>query len=178
MFLVVTGGSGSGKSAYAEERALGLEPGEKIYIATMEPYDEESFRRIDRHRSMRARKNFRTLECYRHLEEVEVDPSDTILLECMSNLTANEMFSPEGRGMDCADAILEGVLRLAERSRHLIVVTNNVFGDGSEVGEGSRKYLEVLGEINCRMAEAADEAVEVICGIPVFLKKETGRRNL
>ncbi len=170
MFIMVTGGSGSGKSAYAEGRAVALEPGEKIYIATMEPFDEESFRRIERHRNMRAEKHFRTIECYRHLEELEADREDTILLECMSNLTANEIFSPEGRGFACVEPILAGIKRLKDKAKNLIVVTNDVFGDGTEVEEGSRKYLEILGEINARMAGMADEAVDVICGIPVPLK--------
>ena len=49
MLTVVTGGSGSGKSAYAEDLLLSYGLGERIYIATMFPFDEESHRRIARH---------------------------------------------------------------------------------------------------------------------------------
>ena len=48
MLTVVTGGSGSGKSAYAEDLLLSYGPKERIYIATMFPFDEESHRRIAR----------------------------------------------------------------------------------------------------------------------------------
>ena len=49
MFQIVTGGSGSGKSAFAE--ALAMELGEKrYYIATMYPFGEESKQKIARHR--------------------------------------------------------------------------------------------------------------------------------
>ena len=58
MLHLITGGSGSGKSRYAEEQILKLGPGRRIYVATMYPYDEDSLRRIDRHRAMRAEKNF------------------------------------------------------------------------------------------------------------------------
>lgn len=51
MFHVVTGGSGSGKSAYAEQCILDFQGENRIYIATMYPFDEESHRRIARHRS-------------------------------------------------------------------------------------------------------------------------------
>ena len=48
MITLVTGGSGSGKSAYAEDVLTGFGEGERIYIATMYPFDEESQKRISR----------------------------------------------------------------------------------------------------------------------------------
>lgn len=172
MWIVVNGGSGSGKSEFAEKRCMELEPGDKIYIATMEPYDEESFRRIDRHREMRKYKRFRTIECYRHLETLEIPSDSTVLLECMSNLTANEIFHPEGRGVDSADAIMEGLEHLAAMCKNLVVVTNNVFDDGTEYAEGSMTYLRILGEINSRMGRCADETWDVVCGIPIRMKRD------
>ena len=64
MFAVVTGGSGSRKSAFAEEKVTGLGAGRRIYIATMMCFDEESKKRVERHRRMRAGKGFETIECY------------------------------------------------------------------------------------------------------------------
>ena len=61
MLALVTGGSGSGKSAWAEDLVLSLGEGRRIYIATMYPFDEESHRRIERHRKMRAGKGFETV---------------------------------------------------------------------------------------------------------------------
>ena len=63
MMVLVTGGSGSGKSAYAENRVMQFGDGSRIYIATMFPFDEESHRRIARHRKMREGKGFTTKEC-------------------------------------------------------------------------------------------------------------------
>lgn len=50
MLMIVTGGSGSGKSAYAEEQIMKLGEGSRIYIATMMSFDAEGDRRIERHR--------------------------------------------------------------------------------------------------------------------------------
>ena len=91
MFILVTGGSGSGKSEFAENIAMKL-GGKMLYVATMKPYDDECLKRIERHRKMRDGKGFRTVECYTDLSEI-TESADTILLECMSNLTANVMFS-------------------------------------------------------------------------------------
>lgn len=97
---MVYGGSASGKSSYAESIAMSLQgDGRLLYIATMYPYkwnttelDPETMQRIERHRAMRADKGFDTVECYRHVEHIVAKRQDVLLLECMSNLLANEMY--------------------------------------------------------------------------------------
>ena len=89
MMHLVTGGSGSGKSAYAEQQVLEAGDAPRYYIATMMPYGEEGRRRVEKHRRMRREKHFETIECYMDLKQVQVPPGSTVLLECLSNLTAN-----------------------------------------------------------------------------------------
>ena len=64
MMEVVTGGSGSGKSAYAEQKICGLQQGtgRLYYIATMYPYGSETERKIEKYRSVRVHRKgiFRT----------------------------------------------------------------------------------------------------------------------
>ena len=101
MLHVVTGGSGSGKSAYAETELLRLAKQnncKKYYIATMEPFGEETLKKIERHREMRKDKGFDTLECYVNLKGTAETMTDrpAVLLECMSNLTANELYDEAG----------------------------------------------------------------------------------
>lgn len=98
MMTLITGGSGSGKSAFAENCVQAQGEARRIYIATMFPYDKESYGRIDRHRTMRAGKGFETVEWYLGLRELTVPEGSQVLLECMSNLTANEMFLENGAG--------------------------------------------------------------------------------
>ena len=62
----------------------------------MYPFDEESHARIRRHRKMRAKKNFQTLECYTGLKDLKIPAGSCVLLECMSNLVANEMYQEQG----------------------------------------------------------------------------------
>lgn len=172
MLVLVTGGSGSGKSAFAESVIQSLEGNNRLYIATMHPYDKESFARIDRHRAMRAGKGFDTLECYTHLDRVSLDPDMDVLLECMSNLTANEIWEPDGAGFDgTVDAILAGVDHVAGTVRNLVIVTNEIFSDGIPYPEETRRYQEILGQINSAIASRADRVVEVVYGIPLELKK-------
>ncbi len=167
---LITGGSGSGKSAYAEAQILALNGECRVYLATMYPYDEESRQRIARHRKMRAEKNFTTVECYRDLEKTEIPEHADVLLECMSNLTANEMFWPEGAGSDTEEQILRGVEWLCRKARNLVIVSNEIFSDGCEYDSGTKEYQRTLGKINCRLAELADRVTEVVYGIPLEVK--------
>ena len=170
MMHLITGGSGSGKSAYAEAQILALNGECRVYLATMYPYDEESRQRIARHRKMRAEKNFTTVECYRDLEKTEIPEHADVLLECMSNLTANEMFWPEGAGSDTEEQILRGVEWLCRKARNLVIVSNEIFSDGCEYDSGTKEYQRTLGKINCRLAELADRVTEVVYGIPLEVK--------
>ena len=61
MITLVTGGSGSGKSAYAESLLYSCE-GIRYYIATMQIYDAEGEKKVERHRKLRAGKGFLTIE--------------------------------------------------------------------------------------------------------------------
>ena len=172
MFLVITGGSGSGKSAYAEQCVLDFGPAERIYIATMYPFDEECDRRIRRHREMRRQKQFSTLECYTGLKTADIPEDSVVLLECMSNLTANEMYQEGGAGGQTVEEILAGIRYLLVRVRHLVVVTNEIFSDGIDYDSETMRYQSYLGQINSEMGRMADQVTEVVYGIPITVKGE------
>ena len=167
MFITVTGGSGSGKSAFAEEQILKFPPGNRIYIATMMCFDEESRKRVARHRQMRKDKQFETLECYTDLEHAAIPYGSTVLLECMSNLTANEIFSPDGAKDQAYEAVCRGLLHLKEQAGHVCVVTNEIFSDGISYDMETQNYQRVLGKLNAFLAEISEACYEVVYGIPL-----------
>ena len=63
MVTLVIGGAASGKSEFAESLVLAAGDLPRYYIATMQPFDDECRMRIQRHREMRAKKRFETIEC-------------------------------------------------------------------------------------------------------------------
>ena len=170
MFILITGGSGSGKSEFAEAQILRLSREKRIYLATMKCFDEESKKRIARHRKMRAEKQFETVEWYLNLKKADIPEGSSVLLECMSHLVANEMYDPEGAQEKTAEQILQGILHLKSRAKNLCVVTNEVFSDGKQYDADTMRYLSYLGKINCEMAKMADEVYEVVYGIPLQRK--------
>ena len=208
MITLITGGSGSGKSAYAEKYICHMsnENGykEKYYIATMQVFDDEGQRKIDRHRRLRVGKGFITIEQPRDIKKaVEKLQSEnclktgrSALLECMSNLVANEMFPPvDASGIQAAEAqketlddpenmkdyetaqirrvskkVLKEVSILSENVAELVIVTNNVFEDGVSYDESTMNYIKAMGIVNRGLAAMAERVVEVVAGIPVAVK--------
>jgi adenosylcobinamide kinase/adenosylcobinamide-phosphate guanylyltransferase len=171
MRVLLTGGSACGKSTFAEQLALRL-PAPHYYLATMRPFDEETLERIARHRKARRTKGFLTVERDVDIAGVAFSEGATVLLECLCNLVANELFDDAGAVDEATfDRVLAGLTSLEERCENLIVVTNDV-GRGSpgSYHPSTRLYVEVLGRLNAVLAERFDTVWELVCGIPVPLK--------
>ncbi len=169
MLTLVVGGAASGKSAYAERLVLQTAL-PRYYLATMQVWDAECAARVEKHRRMRAEKQFETLECPLHLGTVHLPARGTALLEDLGNLTANELYDPTGAGEAAASAILDGLDRLAAQCEHLVVVSNEVFSGGANYAGDTDRYLKALAQVNNALAARADAVVRVVCGIPVYHK--------
>ena len=169
MLILVTGGSASGKSEYAENLLPGN--GERVYLATMEPFGREAGLRIARHRKLREGKGFLTIECPVNIRKcMDSCRGRHVLLEDLPNLVANEIFSPHGAGpSEIADAILD----LAEISESLICVTGILTADGRNYDESTMKYLEELAGIERILAEHAGRVIEVADGLENELKSDS-----
>ena len=170
MLYMIFGGSGSGKSAYAEDLAVKLCPGEKVYLATLTDIGAEMEQRIRDHRKMREGKNFRTVEQGPALESLDVSGERLVLLECMTNLLANEMYSPEAEQAEDVPAyIMEGIRHLKEQAEDLIIIAQDAFSEVPMDPE-MRRYVKASGRVNQMLAKEADVVVEVKFGLPLVLK--------
>lgn len=180
MIVLVIGGSASGKSAYAETRLLQMQAAKKYYIATMQVWDSEGEKRVQKHRNMRKDKGFLTIEKQRDIAEVVLEDTDAWLLECVSNLVANEMF--DERVVQAADVVIKKIVgemdALMKKGKHGVIVTNNIFEDGAEYDDTMQQYLHALGQINQALAQQADEVIEVVAGIPVVVKKKDRSKGI
>lgn len=176
MITIIIGGSGSGKSEYAENYIMSVSEGkQKYYLATMQVYDEEGQKKINRHRNLRQGRDFLTIE-----QPVDIDMAvrkmeygeKVVLLECMSNLVANEMFGGEAskKKNEVVEKIIREIHTLQENVTELVIVTNNVFEDGISYDDTTMEYLAAMGRINELLAKRADKVIEVVVGIPLIMK--------
>lgn len=172
MLVLVLGASKSGKSKIAEDKIASIEGDVKrYYLATMEPYTEEADKAIQRHRQMRKNKGFTTIEKYRNIGEVNMDSSENnvVLLECMGNLVANEMFS-DGFLENVSEKIYNDIMKLYSKCDNLVIVSNIVSEDGVKYPYETERYIENICRLNAMLSEKADEVIEAVCGIPYRLK--------
>lgn len=185
MITLITGGAASGKSEYGEEQARFLSRlhggAPLFYLATMEPLDQECLQRIARHRRAREGKGFATLECPRDLAgATRTLPREGVaLLECLSNLLANEMYrtqsaskpwsTPEG-AVALEERLLGEIFALSGRVRELVIISNQVFSDGCTYDPETQQYLRLLGGLHQRLAAQAESVVELVFTLPAVQK--------
>ena len=174
MKAFVIGGSGNGKSAFAEKVAAKL-GGKMIYIATMPISTEEDLKVVERHHKLRAGRGFETLERPQWIRDVP-DQGETVLLECMSTHVANVMFGDgfeelrSNPDMDYTEEIWKEIGPFFEREGNTVIVSDEVTKDGITYDPSTEQYIRTLAALNNRLADAADLFVEVVYGIPVVHK--------
>ncbi|OUP09139.1 bifunctional adenosylcobinamide kinase/adenosylcobinamide-phosphate guanylyltransferase [Collinsella sp. An2] len=178
MQALVIGGAASGKSAFAEELCT-ARGGTVLYVATMEAAGTEAARRIARHRELRRGKGFRLLECSRDLARAVVPSTDVVLVEDVGNLLANELWSPDSAGVACGgtlaedrvvEAVLDGIDVVAAAAQDCVVVTNSIASDGVSYAPETVSYQRAIARVNARLARRADAVVEVVVGLPVWMR--------
>ena len=163
--ILVTGGNGSGKSAYAE-RLISEMSGPRIYLATMIPQTEENRARIERHRRRRAGMGFSTVECPGGIAGIPVTEDAVVLLEDVSNFCANLMFN------EAADKkrILDEIAQVQARCAVLVAVTIGGLEEADYTGE-TADYIRSLKAVNHALASRAATVVAMRGGSPHFLKR-------
>ena len=175
MIIFVFGGSGSGKSAFAEQYIMQWkQPSDQLYyLATMQSCDEECERKIHRHRILREEKAFITLEQPYDIDQVsfgmKMASERLILLESLTTLLSNEIYR-DGSYREVADRVWKTILALAEKCRQLVVVSDDVFRSGEIYSKETCGYVRQLGNLHQKIAEKADVVYEVVAGIPVCVK--------
>ena len=174
--LFVTGGARSGKSRFAERLATQrAEAGAPVvYLATMEPLDEELQLRVARHRADRPA-SWSTVEAPLAIVEAlrGIDDHACVLLDCLSLWVSNRLMplgdppafeDVEGLEADL-DAELASLLEVAAgRDGTLIVVSNEVGAGVVPETPLGRVYRDLLGRANQRVAAGAARAWLLVAG--------------
>ncbi len=170
--VFVIGGARSGKSAFALKEASTLK-GRKAYIATAQALDEEMQERIRKHKDERGT-DWDTYE-----EPVKITETlkelnskyDVIVLDCLTLWLSNVLL--------CNLDVKREIENLAEALKRLSPVTCglSLFIVSNEVGMGivpenemARRFRDLAGLLNQKVAGPADEVYLVTAGIPVKIK--------
>ena len=179
MLTLILGGARSGKSRFAQRLAAGAE--RVCYVATLTPGDDaEMQERAARHRADRP-SSWQTVEeplALADAVELAARDADTVLVDCLtlwlSNLSWEYRASEAGRLEDAVQAQIGRVAKTA-RACHVVLVSNEVGSGTVPESPVARVFRDIQGFANQWAAEAADEAIVVVAGLPLYLKGGTGR---
>jgi adenosylcobinamide kinase/adenosylcobinamide-phosphate guanylyltransferase len=169
--ILVLGGVRSGKSRYAQQ--LAEQFGRVTFVATAERReDEEMHRKIERHRADRPA-HWTTVEepvALGRVIKASEDKCDAILIDCLTLFGANlmEAFSRDTTGLEACVEDLCGALKAT--SRKVILVSNEVGSGVVPAYALGRRFRDVVGEINQRVAAVADTVVLMVAGLPLPIK--------
>ncbi len=169
----ITGGARSGKSAYALAiAAAAAPPPPRYFVATAEALDDEMRERIAHHRAHRSN-DYVTVEAPRAVAQALADldrrGAGVAVIDCLTLWISNLL----GAGLDDA-----AIMRAADELGAAIVAAKlKVVVVSGEVGAGivpenplARRFRDLLGWTNQKIARAADEAFLMAAGYPIRLK--------
>ncbi len=172
--ILITGGQRSGKSAYAERRALSLSPN-PIYLATAHIWDDEFALRVQRHQERRG-PEWTNIEEERQLSRHDVS-GRVVLIDCLT-LWATNFFTASSTDdtLPDVDTLLAEMKvefdRFTAQDATFIFVTNEIGMGGTSSNALQRRFTDLLGWLNQYVASQADEVVLMVSGIEVKVKNE------
>ncbi len=183
--VLVTGGARSGKSTFAEKLALSwtqdgvassstFAPTKRVYIATAQAFDDEMRARIKAHQD-RRKDAFTTIEEPIELGSAinqalsQLNNSGVILVDCLTIWTSNLLYYNRQEELE---KLYNAITTLKATDCNLILVTNETGLGIVPDNELSRRFRDLAGIINQKVAALATNVVFTVCGIPMYLKGE------
>ena len=166
--LLVTGGARSGKSRFAEARAMQL-GAPLVYIATAQAFDDEMTKRIAEHQDRRGPEWTTVNETLALADALRAtDGKGPCLVDCLTLWLSNLMFA-EASLQEATAALVQAI---PARRDPVIFVTNEVGGGIVPENALARRFRDEAGRLNQTIAEAVDEVYVCISGMPLRLKPE------
>ena len=173
MTVFISGGAKCGKSSIAQELAVKLSGGERLYyVATMIPSGAEDDERIRRHLQDRAGMGFQTVECFRDIGSI-ADREGTFLVDNITSLMQNALFPPEKdyeMDLSAAKTCAEELAWFAANVRHAVFVSDYIYSDAERYSESTERYCKCLADADRSLARICDVVMEVCAGIPIIHK--------
>lgn len=182
--VLVTGGSRSGKSTFAEGLCIN-QNNSTAYIATSTPFDEEMKDRVRKHKESRP-DTWHTYEIYKDIYSIIESISskhETVILDCITLLVNNLMFeygidfenttSSETNKMETyiKNQVEKMVNEIEKTDLYFVIVTNELGMSLVPDNKLCRVYSDIVGRINQYISSKADEVYFVVSGIPMKIKE-------
>ncbi|MFD1294046.1 bifunctional adenosylcobinamide kinase/adenosylcobinamide-phosphate guanylyltransferase [Lutibacter holmesii] len=167
MIHYITGGERSGKSSYAQKLAESLS-NSPYYLATSRIWDNDFEKRVERHKNDRDDR-WTTIEEEKEISRV-IPKNSVVVIDCVTLWLTNLYFDSEynvEKALELASIEIENLSKLESE----IIIISNEIGMGVHAQtQMARKFTELQGWTNQRIAKIADKAVFMVSGLPLTLK--------
>ncbi|MGM9760001.1 MAG: bifunctional adenosylcobinamide kinase/adenosylcobinamide-phosphate guanylyltransferase [Parabacteroides sp.] len=165
--ILITGGQRSGKSGYAQRRALSLSP-HPVYLATSRIWDDEFRKRVERHQRDRG-PEWTNIEEEKYLSTHHLE-GRVVVIDCVTLWGTNFFFDNDSQVESSLEQLKEEFLKFTDQQATFLFVTNELGMGGVSVDEVQRKFTDLQGWLNQFIASNADEVILMVSGIPVQIK--------
>lgn len=165
--ILITGGQRSGKSGYAQRRALSLSP-HPVYLATSRIWDDEFRKRVERHQRDRG-PEWTNIEEEKYLSTHHLE-GRVVVIDCVTLWGTNFFFDNDSQVESSLEQLKEEFLKFTDQQATFLFVTNELGMGGVSVDEVQRKFTDLQGWLNQFIASQANEVILMVSGIPVQIK--------
>ena len=170
MTCFISGGAKNGKSTLAQDIAVALAGGGRLYyVATMISTGSEDDDRIRRHIADREGMGFETVECFRNILDCleTADKNGVFLVDSVTSLIQNSLFPVEKNyemDLDGANRCADELVAFAHTVCHAVFVSDYIYSDAERYSESTEMYRKCLADIDRRLAKVCDTVIEVSAG--------------
>ena len=159
MIYYITGGERSGKSSHAQKLAESLSDN-PYYLATSRIWDKDFEKRVKRHKNDRDER-WTTIEEEKEISKV-IPKNSVIVIDCVTLWLTNLYFDSELAKIE--------IENLAKLNSQIIIISNEIGMGVHAQTHVARKFTELQGWVNQRIANKADKAIFMVSGLPLTLK--------
>lgn len=167
MIHYITGGERSGKSSYAQKLAESLSQA-PYYLATSRIWDEDFKKRVERHKSDRDER-WTTIEEETKISAV-IPEKSVIVIDCVTLWLTNLYFDFDHNVEKALEFATNEIENLSKLNSEIIIISNEIGMGVHAQTHIARKFTELQGWTNQRIAKKADKAIFMVSGLPITLK--------
>jgi len=167
MIMYITGGARSGKSRFAQEKALQLTRS-PVYVATAHIWDDNFAERVQLHKNDRG-PEWTTYESEKNIHKLPIE-NQVVVIDCVT-LWLTNLFVASDNSIDQSLAdFKEEIDAIAQLPGTFIIISNEIGMGVHAETEVGRKFTDLQGWANQYVAGKADEAIFMVSGLALNLK--------
>ncbi len=167
MIYYITGGERSGKSSYAQKLAERLSDS-PYYLATSRIWDKDFEKRVERHKNDRDQR-WTTIEEEKEISKV-IPENSVVVIDCVTLWLTNLYFDAENNVEKALELASIEIENLSKLESYIIIISNEIGMGVHAQNHIARKFTELQGWTNQRIANKADKATFMVSGLPLKLK--------